>query len=118
MNKDVQELLDRLINKLEEEKNFIILSLKDAQYIEKLNQVVEEKREILSKLSGFEAKDFEGFKDKLNQIKTLSQINLNLAANNAQFIEEIFSSIFDEPKKYDQSGTVHQHQKGLFNKKI
>ncbi|SNZ08170.1 hypothetical protein SAMN06265182_1194 [Persephonella hydrogeniphila] len=118
MNKELQKLLDSLVEKLEEEKKLIILSLKDSQYIEKLNQVIEEKREILSRLSRFEAKDFEGFKEKLEHIKTLSQINLNLAANNAQFIEEIFSSIFDEPKKYDQSGTVQQHQKGLFNKKI
>ncbi len=118
MNKKIDKLLDDLIRKLEEEKELLITTVKDSKQVEKLNMVIEEKRQILSDLSKFSAKDFKGFEEKLNQIKNLSQINLTLAAGNAQFIEEIFSTIFDEPQKYDQSGTVKQPQKGFFNKKI
>ncbi len=118
MNKKVNKLLDDLIRKLEEEKELLITTIKDSKQVEKLNTVIEEKRQILSDLSKYNAKNFEGFEEKLNQIKSLSQINLTLAAGNAQFIEEIFSTIFDEPQKYDQKGTVKQPQKGFFNKKI
>jgi len=96
MNQNVSKLLDDLIKKLEEEKDLLITTIKDSKQVEKLNLVIEEKREILSDLSKYSAEDFKGLEDKLNQIKNLSQINLTLAAGNAQFIEEIFSTIFDE----------------------
>ncbi|WP_457634798.1 hypothetical protein [Persephonella sp.] len=118
MSQTVSKLLDDLIKKLEEEKELLITTVKDSKQVEKLNRIIEEKRQILSDLSKHTAEDFKGLEEKLDQIKNLSQINLTIAAGNAQFIEEIFSAIFDEPQKYDQSGTVKQSQKGFFNKKI
>ncbi|WP_457621886.1 hypothetical protein [Persephonella sp.] len=115
---NVNNLLDRLIGKLKEEKNLLIKSIQDAKYVDELVKVIEEKREILSKLSKFSKEDFEGYEDKLKEIEMLGRSNLTLAANNAQFIDEIFSAIFEEPQKYDQSGNISQQQKGLFNKKI
>jgi len=113
-----KELLVKLKNRLKREKELLILTVKDTSYSEELLNVVEEKRKLLSKLASFNKEDFEGLEDLLVEVKQLSDINLNLAATNAQFVEEIFSAIFEEPQKYDQSGTVKQSQKGLFNKKI
>lgn len=118
MNKKINRLLNELIKKLEEEKELIITTIKDTEQVERLNSVIEDKRKILSELAKYNVEDFKGFEEQLNQIKSLSQINLTLAVGNAQFIEDIFSSIFDEPQKYDQKGTVKQSQKGFFNKKI
>ncbi len=116
--KKVNKLLDRLIDKLKEEKELLVKSIKDSKYIEELMDTVEEKREILSELSKYKKEDFKGFEDKLKEIESLGRSNLTLAANNIQFIEEIFSALFEEPQKYDQTGNVSQEQKGLFNKKI
>ena len=118
MNQNVNKLLEDLIRKLKEEKELLITTIKDSKQVEELNRVIEEKRQILSDLSKYNTEDFKDLEEKLDQIKSLSQINLTLAAGNAQFIEEIFSTIFDEPQKYDQKGTVKQSQKGFFNKKI
>ncbi|ACO04627.1 MAG TPA: hypothetical protein DEP48_05780 [Persephonella sp.] len=115
---NVNNLLDKLIGKLKEEKDLLIKSIQDARYVEELVKVIEEKRDILSQLSKYNREDFKGFEDKLREIETLGRSNLTLAANNAQFIDEIFSVLFEEPQKYDQSGNISQEQKGLFNKKI
>ncbi|WP_029521985.1 hypothetical protein [Persephonella sp. KM09-Lau-8] len=115
----IGNLLDQLIEKLEEEKNLLIESIKDSSVSEKLMKVVEEKRGILSELSQFSAEELEPFQDKLETIQSMSKINLNIAANNAQFIEELFNMIFDEPQKYDQTGSIKgKQQKGFINKKI
>ena len=114
----IEKLLDTLINLLEKEKELIILSVKNPELSSELEKTIEEKRNVLSKLANFSPEDFKGSEEKLLKIKDLSNINLHIAVSNAQFIEEIFSAIFDEPQKYDQSGTVKQSQKGLFNKKI
>ncbi|MBK3332498.1 hypothetical protein GWK41_05405 [Persephonella atlantica] len=115
---NLESLVEQLIEKLKEEKECLIFSIKDSSYCDKLVEVVEEKRKLLSKISRYNKKDFEGLEEKLQEIKRLSDINLNLAVNNAQFIDELFGAIFEEPQKYDQSGAVKQNQKGLFNKKI
>ncbi len=111
-------LLDKLIELLKEEKQLLVTSIKDGTLAERLMTVIDNKKEILFKISQFSQEDLEKFEEKLLQIKQLSDINLNLAANNLQFIDELFSAIFEEPQKYDQSGAVKQNQKGLFNKKI
>ncbi|WP_029521058.1 hypothetical protein [Persephonella sp. IF05-L8] len=117
--KKVENLLDRLIDKLKEEKNLLIESITDSSVSEKLMKVIEEKREILSELSQFSVEDLEQFQDKVETIQSMSRLNLNIAANNAQFIEELFDIIFDEPQKYDQSGSITgKQQKGFINKKI
>ncbi len=115
---NLEKLLDKLIACLEEEKELLINSLKDSKLSEKLMEIVDTKREILLKISQLSREDLEKHQEKLKEIKRLSDINLNLAVNNIQFIDEIFSAIFEEPQKYDQSGAVKQNQKGLFNKKI
>jgi len=114
----VKNLLGQLRDKLLEEKEILISTVRDYEESEKLLKVVEEKRKILSQLAQFNKSDFEGLEEELWEIKQLGEANLNLAITNAQFIEEIFSAIFEEPQKYDQSGTVKQEQKGLFQKKI
>ncbi|WP_457639018.1 hypothetical protein [Persephonella sp.] len=114
----IEKLLDELKEKLVQEKQLLISSISDPSYSEKLMEVVEEKRKILAQLAQFNREDFEGLEEKLWEIKNLSDVNLNIAAANAHFIEEVFSAIFEDPQKYDKSGTVQQSQKGLFNKKI
>ncbi|WP_456401248.1 hypothetical protein [Persephonella sp.] len=116
--KNVNNILDKLIEKLNEEKDLLIKTIEDASYTENLLAVIEEKRDLLAKLSQFKKEDLEKYKDKLITIESLSKRNMTIAVSNVQFIEEIFSTLFDETKKYDQSGTVSQEQKGLFNKKI
>ncbi|NPA12835.1 MAG: hypothetical protein GXO45_02485 [Aquificae bacterium] len=113
-----ETLLEKLKEKLLEEKEILIKSVKDTNLADKLMEVVEEKRKILYEISQMDREEFEGLEEKILEIKQLSDTNLNLAVANAHFIEEIFSAIFEEPQKYDQSGTIQQNQKGLFNKKI
>lgn len=118
MKRKLESLLDQLVDKLNTEKKLLVQSIKDTKYSKELEQVVEEKRRILSQIAQFSKEDFNGLEDKLLEIKRLSDINLNLAVNNIQFIDEIFSTIFDQPQKYNQKGSVEKPQKGLFNKKI
>ncbi len=117
---NTENLLNQLIKKLEEEKQYILLSLKDRSYSDKLIQVVEEKKQIISKLSSLEKKDFEGLEEKLHKIKSLSEENMILALNNIQFIEDIFEAIFkeEETKTYSSEGSFSKETKSLINKKI
>jgi hypothetical protein len=113
------DLLNFLEYKLEEEKELLIKSISDTKYSAQLDLVVQEKKDIISKLASFNKEDFEPFKEKLENIQRLSNRNMEIALGNAKFIEEIFDSIFaDTPQQYNQSGTVQSEKKGLINKKI
>ena len=116
--KNVNNLLEELIEKLKKEKELLIKTIEDSKYVDDLINVIEEKRILLSQLSRYNKEELEVYKDKLYEIESLGKTNLTLAANNIQFIEEIFSALFEEPQKYDQSGNISQEHKGLFNKKI
>ena len=115
---NIEYLLNQLLEKLEKEKELLIKTVTDSKYVDELMKVVEEKREILSQLSKFKAEDFTGLEDKLEKIRYQSKVNLNLAANNAQFIDEIFDAIFEEPEKYDKTGSTIKERHGFINKKI
>ncbi len=113
------DLLNFLEYKLEEERDLLIKSISDTKYSTQLDLVIQEKKDLIEKLSHFKKEDFEPFKEKLENIQRLSNRNMEIALGNAKFIEEIFDSIFvDTPQQYNQTGTVQSEKKGLINKKI
>ncbi len=115
----VEKTLNELIRKLEEEKNLIIRAIETKEHIEKLTKVIEEKQKLLEELKSLSPEEIKKYKNKLEEIKKLSKVNMSLAVDNLQFIEEVFSVVFkDETQKYDQSGSIKQEQRNLFNKKI
>ncbi len=115
----VLDLLNFLEYKLEEERDLLIKSISDTKYAVQLELVVKEKQDLIYKLSMFKKEDLEPYREKLDNIKRLSNRNMEIALGNAKFIEEIFDSIFVEsPQQYNQSGTVQSEKKGLINKKI
>ena len=87
---------------------------------EDLFKIVEEKKKIIAELSQYKKEDFEEYIDLLKEIEFLNKRNLTLANNNMSFIDELFSSIFEEDvEKYNPYGQISQGQKsGIFNKKI
>ncbi len=115
----VLDLLNFLEYKLEEERDLLIKSISDTKYAVQLELVVKEKQDLIYKLSMFKKEDLEPYREKLDNIKRLSNRNMEIALGNAKFIEEIFDSIFVEsPQQYNQSGTVQSEKKGLIHKKI
>ncbi len=115
----VEKKLEQLIKTLEEEKNLIIRAIEAQEYIEKLIKVIEEKQKLLEQIKNLSPEEIKNYKDKIEEIKKLSQVNMSLALDNLQFIEEVFSVIFkNEAKQYNQSGHIQENQKSLFNKKI
>ena len=117
---ELEKLLDELIDKLNEEKDLLVLSLKDRKKSEALLKVVEEKKQIIERLSKFSEEEISKFEDKVIQIKKISEENLALALNGIQFIEEIFDAIFEgeEIKTYSSKGDFPKESKGFINKKI
>ncbi len=115
----IEKKLERLIKTLEEEKNLIIRAIEAQNYIDNLMKVIEEKQKLLEELKNIPADELKNHKDKLEEIKKLSKINMSLALDNLQFIEEVFSVIFKEDtKQYNQTGYIQHNQKSFFNKKI
>jgi len=114
----MEEILKALINKLEEEKEYLIKTLTDKSYIDKLINVVEEKRELILKLSQYEVEDLKKYPELVNKLRELSEYNMQLAMNNIQFIEGLFESIFETEKTYTKDGNVEVKKDSLFNKKV
>ncbi|GAB6072152.1 hypothetical protein JCM14244_05290 [Venenivibrio stagnispumantis] len=114
----MEEILKALINKLEEEKEYLIKTLADKSYIDKLLNVVEEKRELILKLSQYEVEDLKKYPELVNKLRELSEYNMQLAMNNIQFIEGLFESIFETEKTYTKDGNVEVKKDSLFNKKV
>ncbi len=115
----IENTLDKLIRKLEEEKILIVRAIEAQDHIEKLVKVIEEKQKLLEELKSLPQEELKKYKDKIEEIQKLSKVNMSLAIDNLQFIEEVFSVVFqNDTKKYDQSGSIKQEQKSLFNKKI
>ncbi len=114
-----EEIFNSLLKKLEEEKNLIIRAIEAQEHIEKLIKVIEEKQKLLEQLKSLKPEEVEKYRGKIEEVKKLSKINMSLALDNLQFIEEIFSVIFkNETTKYNQTGYIQQEQKSLFNRKI
>ncbi|EDP72965.1 hypothetical protein [Hydrogenivirga sp. 128-5-R1-1] len=113
---DLEKKLKAFKESLEKEYK-LLLKLDNPQ---ELLNIIEEKKKLISELSMYEKKDFENYIDLLKEIEFLNKRNLNLANNNMLFIDEIFSSIFEENvEKYNPYGQISQGQKsGIFNKKI
>lgn len=117
--KPIAPLLDLLIQKLRQEKELIIKSAANSASSQQLLDVVEEKKELLLQLGTFERGDFEGYQEKLDLIKRLSEENMQLAAGGLGFIEELFETLFgDSTPHYNEYGTVSSKKEGLFTKKI
>ncbi len=113
----IEELLYKLKNKLEEEKEEL-LKLDNP---DRLLKVIDEKKEILRQLSEFDKEDFKDYIEIIEEIEKLSKRNLSLALNNMNMIDEIFSTIFEEEtvKQYSPYGEQKSQPKsGILNKKI
>ena len=114
---NIKELLLELKNKLEEEKEEL-LKLDNPQ---RLFKVIEEKKDILKKISEYEKENFKEHIDLIEEIEKLSKRNLSLALNNMNIMDEIFSAIFGEEtvKQYSPYGEqISQPKSGILNKKI
>ncbi len=112
----IKKLLDNFITLLKEE-NSLLTRLDDP---EKLLNLLDKKREILYQLSNYSEEELKKYTDKLKEIEILTKKNQVLADNNMKFIDEVFSSLFEESvEKYDSYGNVSkENTSGLFNKKI
>jgi len=114
-----ESILNSLIEKLKKERDLIIQAISDKNKVKELENVIKEKENLLKELATIPPEELSKHKEKVEDIKKLSKINMNLALDNMEFIEDIFSSIFeDEAQKYNQKGYIQQEQKSLFNKKI
>jgi len=115
----VENILDRLVDKLKEERFYIVKAIESKDYIEKLQRVIGEKEALIKELSNMPEEFIKENREKIEEIQKLSRLNMSLAMENIQFIDEIFSAIFnDDTQKYNQNGYIQQEQKSLFNKKI
>ncbi|NPA54346.1 MAG: DUF1682 domain-containing protein [Aquificae bacterium] len=114
-----EEILNKLIKKLEEERSLIVRAIETQEHIEKLTKVINEKQKLLELIKSLNPEELKKYKEKLEMIQKLSKVNMSLALDNLQFIEEVFSIVFNnETRKYDQSGSITQDSKNFFNKKI
>ena len=116
---NIDGLLQKLIELLEEERRILILSAKE-DHSKKLFEIIEKKQEILDALSYVEEQELKNFKNELQKISELNKRNLELTENNMKFIEHLFEAIFEDEKvkKYSPDGTIKNKKEGLFNKKI
>ncbi len=117
----MEELLDKLIELLEKEKNLIVNAINSSETTEELNKLLEEKKEVLLKMSQLDEKSInidENIKEKIEKVKLLSKTNEILALSNLNFIEEIFESVFSSHSTYGSEGEVKKIQGNIINKKI
>ncbi|WP_200763839.1 hypothetical protein [Nitrosophilus alvini] len=118
--KNLESILDKLIELLELENRYLIKTVSDSTLSEELLKTVEEKQKLLSELAAFEKNEIEPYMEKIEKIDELSKRNMSLAQSNLNYIEELFESIFEEnsTKQYTKEGEIHSKKEGLFNKKI
>jgi Mg2+ and Co2+ transporter CorA len=113
---DLKDKLTAFKDCLEKEYN-ILVKLENP---EELINISSEKQRILSEIAKHSKEEFEDFKELLQELDFLNKRNLTLINNNISFIDELFSSLFEENvEKYNPYGEISQgNKKGLFNKKI
>ncbi|BAF69760.1 hypothetical protein [Nitratiruptor sp. SB155-2] len=118
MNKEIQTILQEIIQLLEQEKELLIVSIKNHEVSNQLEEIIEQKKSVLSKLSLYEEEDIFRYKKELEKIKLLNERNIELAKNNLNFIDSVFEAIFsDEAKQYTPNGELTTQKEGLVNKK-
>ncbi len=116
---DIQALLQKFIELLKKENDYLIQSINDKEASQKLIEIVQKKEEILQQILALEPKDVEPYKADLAQIDHWTQRNQALAVNNIEFINEIFDAIYgkESATQYTKDGTISNQKKGFFNKK-
>lgn len=115
---NVFDLLNDLKDLLIMEKECIVKAINDSKATQKLNEIVEKKQEILTKLAKFNVEDFENYKEIIKEIQILSENNMFLAQSNLKFIESVFESIFEETSTYSSEGEVKKQPSSILNKKV
>ncbi|MEZ0323925.1 MAG: hypothetical protein ABWJ98_06435 [Hydrogenothermaceae bacterium] len=115
---DLDTILEKLKDILEEEKICILNSLKDTSCADRLIEIAQEKRDLLSKLSQFSKEEALEKLNKIEELNTLLNINRELIIQNMMFIEDIFEAIFETTKTYSPEGSVKSSGQGLINKKV
>ncbi|BCD59946.1 MULTISPECIES: hypothetical protein [unclassified Nitratiruptor] len=118
MNQEIQTILQEIIQLLEKEKELLVLSIKNHDVSKQLEEIIEQKKSALSKLSEQNEEDILQNKKELETIKLLNERNIELAKNNLNFIDSMFEAIFcDEAKQYTPNGELTSQKEGLVNKK-
>ncbi len=118
--KNLQELLERFITLLDEERRLLIKSIEDKEASKALLELTDKKDKILKEIFTYDKEELKKYGDYIQKIDELTQRNRALAMNNIEFLNEIFDAIFSHtsPAQYTKEGDIKSKKEGLFNKKV
>lgn len=116
--KNLANLLDLLETLLDEEKVCIIRAINDKNCIEKLLDISEKKRELLSELASFTKEEVLKEIQRIERLEIKLNINRELVLQNLKFIEDLFEAVFETTKTYSPEGSLKSSKEGLINKKV
>lgn len=117
---ETQQLLQRLIDLLEKEKELLIQAIADSKKSQELYDNVQKKEELLHKIMQLPKQEVAPHKELLAKIDEISRYNQTLAQNNISFLQELFDAITanNEPSKYTSEGSIQRPKKRFFTKKV
>jgi len=111
--------LENLLNLVNEENSLLKKGISSSKTADKLLEITEKKRKILSELAKLEAKDLEPFKDKLKEIEEINSRNQILLLNNMDILEETIKALIPEDfiNTYSSDGKI-KGSSSIFGKKV
>lgn len=115
--KQLDEVLSRLEQILDEEKQLAINAINDTQTAVRLFEIAVEKQQVLSELAQFSREEALERRDRIEEIYRMMKLNQEIILSNLKFIDELFEAIFDTTKTYSAEGKVKSPSEGFINKK-
>ncbi|WP_456396219.1 hypothetical protein [Desulfurobacterium sp.] len=116
---NTNEELETLVKLLEEENILLKKGITEPETADRLLQISEEKRKILSKLANLEVKDLKPFKETIEKFEELNKRNSLLLFNNMDMLEETVKALIPEEYVaiYSKDGKLAQNR-SIFGKKV
>lgn len=115
--KQLDEVLNRLEQILNEEKHLAINAINDTQTAVRLFEIAAEKQQVLSELAEFTREEALERKDRIEEVHRMIKLNQEIILSNLKFIDELFEAIFGTTKTYSAEGKVKSPSDGFINKK-
>ncbi len=113
----VKEMLDSLIEILKRERYILLKAAFDSEVLKELENVLNEKRELLRDISELDADSLLPYSSELKEIEKLNKRNEALALSQLGFIENVMAAVLNDAK-YNSSGRIERLKGSTFNKKI
>ncbi|SNR70088.1 hypothetical protein [Desulfurobacterium atlanticum] len=116
---NIEKEIDLLLNLVKEENTLLKKGISSNDTADKLLEINEKKRKLLSRLATLEAKDLEPFKNKLKEIEEINSRNQILLINNMDILEETIKSLIPEEyiNTYSSNGKI-KGTSSIFGKKV